>query len=83
MIRILVVADHPIVREGLVAVLENQPDFQVAGAAALLLQANPRLTPSTARGSLMKRGLWMTLMVCCAASPGTTSLRPPENPAIR
>ncbi|HZO88929.1 MAG TPA: response regulator transcription factor [Chthonomonadaceae bacterium] len=33
MIRVLVVDDHPIVREGLVAVLEDQPDFQVVGAA--------------------------------------------------
>jgi len=32
-IRILVVDDHPIVRQGLVAVLEDQEDFQIAGAA--------------------------------------------------
>ncbi len=33
MIRILVVDDHPIVRDGLVAILGTQPDFQVVGEA--------------------------------------------------
>ncbi len=33
MIRILVVDDHPIVRDGLVAVLSTQPDFDVVGDA--------------------------------------------------
>jgi DNA-binding NarL/FixJ family response regulator len=33
-IRILIADDHPIVREGLVAVLETQPDLVVAGQAA-------------------------------------------------
>jgi DNA-binding NarL/FixJ family response regulator len=33
-IRILVADDHPIVREGLVAILSTQPDFKVVGQAA-------------------------------------------------
>lgn len=34
MIRVLVADDHPVVREGLVAMLETQDDIQVVGAAA-------------------------------------------------
>lgn len=33
MIRLLVVDDHPIVRQGLTAVLEDEPEFEVAGTA--------------------------------------------------
>jgi DNA-binding NarL/FixJ family response regulator len=33
-IRIAVADDHPVVREGLVAMLETEPDFQVVGTAA-------------------------------------------------
>ena len=34
MIRIAIADDHPVVREGLVAMLETEPDFEVAGTAA-------------------------------------------------
>ena len=33
MIRVVVVDDHPIVRQGLVATLDDEPDFEVVGAA--------------------------------------------------
>lgn len=49
MIRILIVDDHPIVREGLVAVLEDQADFEVVGAtgsAAEALELVQRLEPN-------------------------------------
>lgn len=39
MIRIVVVDDHPVVREGLVAILSTQADFAVVGEASTGLQA--------------------------------------------
>ncbi|MBI3941822.1 MAG: response regulator transcription factor [Chloroflexi bacterium] len=38
-IRILVADDHPVVRDGLIAVLNTQPDFQVVGEAGTGLAA--------------------------------------------
>jgi DNA-binding NarL/FixJ family response regulator len=45
-IRLLVVDDHPVVREGLVAILQTQPDFEVVGQAENGLQAIEAATNS-------------------------------------
>ena len=34
MIRVLIADDHPVVRDGLAAMLSTQPDFDVVGTAA-------------------------------------------------
>src|SRR5215470_3850364 len=43
-IRILVDDDHPIVRDGLIAILNTQPDFEVVGEAATGPQTVERVT---------------------------------------
>jgi DNA-binding NarL/FixJ family response regulator len=44
MIRILVIDDHPVVREGLVSSLEDDSEFEVVGAAGSLEEALPQVT---------------------------------------
>lgn len=41
MISVLIIDDHPIVREGLVAVLDEQPELRVVGAVASVEEALP------------------------------------------
>src|SRR5579859_6973045 len=43
-IRILVADDHPIVREGLVAILSTQADFEIAGEAGTGVEVVRRVT---------------------------------------
>jgi DNA-binding NarL/FixJ family response regulator len=48
MIRLVLIDDHPIVRQGLTAALEDEPDFRVAGSAVSAEEALPlvgRLRP--------------------------------------
>ncbi len=44
MIRVLIVDDHPIVREGLLAVLSDQPDLEIVGAVGSVEEALARDT---------------------------------------
>ena len=44
MIRIAVIDDHPVVREGLVAALEDDPEFEVVGASGSVEDALPLVT---------------------------------------
>ena len=43
MVRLCVVDDHPVVKEGLVAMLETEPDFEVVGSFDDPLEALERL----------------------------------------
>jgi DNA-binding NarL/FixJ family response regulator len=60
MTRIVVVDDHPIVRQGLVATLEDEPDFKVvgtAGSAEEALELVGRLSPEVVLLDLELPGL--------------------------
>lgn len=46
-IRILVADDHPVVRQGLVAMLDTQPDFEIVGQAGTGTEAIERVAAQT------------------------------------
>ena len=79
MIRIMVVDDHPIVRQGLIAALEDESDFQVVGAAESAEAAEAlvgRLRPEVVLLDLELPGMSGVEAIprLLAASPGTRVL---------
>lgn len=79
MIRVFVVDDHPIVRQGLVTVLEDEPDFAVVGAAGSAEEAVAqveRLRPDVALLDLELAGEDGVAVIprIAAASPKTQVL---------
>ncbi len=59
-IRILIADDHPVVRDGLVAILGTQPDFSVVGEAANgaeLVEKAEALTPDVILTDLEMKGM--------------------------
>jgi DNA-binding NarL/FixJ family response regulator len=75
-IRVLVVDDHPVVREGVIMVLGDQPDLTVAGAAGTAAEAivlAARLAPDVALLDLElpEVGGLAALPALLEASPGT------------
>jgi DNA-binding NarL/FixJ family response regulator len=78
-IRLVVVDDHPIVRQGLVAALEDEPDFQVVGAAGSAEEALPlieQLRPEVVLLDLELPGLGGVEAIprLLDASPGAAAL---------
>lgn len=74
MIRIVVVDDHPVVREGLVASLEDDPEFQVVGAAASAEDAVPLVTAH--RPDIILLDLELPGIGGLAAIPALTAAHP-------
>jgi DNA-binding NarL/FixJ family response regulator len=79
MIRIVIADDHPVVREGLAAILTTQPDFSLAGAAtdgAQLVDLVTRLRPDVAIVDLAMPELDGALAIrqLAAVSPETRAL---------
>jgi DNA-binding NarL/FixJ family response regulator len=75
-IRILVIDDHPVVRQGLVSALNDEPDFETVGAAEsaeLGLKLVEELTPDVALLDLELPGLsgLEALPQLLSVSPGT------------
>ena len=82
-VRILIADDHPVVRDGLVAILGTQPDFQVIGEAGDGLEAVSlveRLKPNVLVLDMMMPGLsgfvgeFLSLVGAWKAASGPASL---------
>src|SRR6185437_607194 len=61
-----------------VDVAQHAHDLQL-----LLVQRIPTRLHCTASGSSMNRAEWKVRMVSCPATPGATTFRPPDQPAMK
>ena len=72
MIRVLVVDDHAVVREGIRSVLERQPGFEVVGEAADGASAI-KLVPANASSRAASATPWAWLPAEAATTPRARS----------